>query len=287
MDLSIDMAFNEIRHRARVVKIYGEVPFVEADEARLGQVFINLLVNAAQAIPEGNMAAHEIRIVTSTDSLGRAVVEVGDTGPGIPAKVAGRVFDPFFTTKPIGVGTGLGLSICHNIVVSMGGEITARNQEGGGAVFRVVLPPTSGSRLPVAPAAAATENAAAMRRAAVLIVDDERAVGAALGRVLRDHDVTIVTTAKEALDLLDSDRVFDVVLSDLMMPEMSGMDLYDELVRRGSRAAERMVFLTGGAFTPAANAFLGRVSNERIEKPFAATAVRALVKSRSAAGERR
>jgi CheY-like chemotaxis protein/two-component sensor histidine kinase len=287
MDLAIDMAFNEIRHRARVVKIYGETPFVEADDARLGQVFINLLVNAAQAIPEGDTEAHEIRVVTSTDALGRAAVEVRDTGPGIPAKVVGRVFDPFFTTKPIGVGTGLGLSICHNIVVGMGGEITARNQEGGGAVFRVVLPPASGRHTPEAPAAAATENPAAMRRAAVLIVDDERAVGVALGRVLRDHDVTIVTTAKEALDLLDSEKIFDVVLSDLMMPGMSGMDLYDELLRRGSRAAERMVFLTGGAFTAAAKAFLGRVHNERIEKPFDATAVRALVKSRSAAGEPR
>jgi signal transduction histidine kinase len=140
LELSISMAFGEIRHRARLVKDYGEIPLVEADDARLGQVFVNLLVNAAQALPEGGVDTHEIRIVTSTDAMGRAVVEVQDTGPGIPAHVIGRVFDPFFTTKPVGVGTGLGLSICHNIVTSLGGQITASNQEGRGAIFRVALP---------------------------------------------------------------------------------------------------------------------------------------------------
>jgi CheY-like chemotaxis protein len=95
--------------------------------------------------------------------------------------------------------------------------------------------------------------------------------------VLRDHDVTVVTTAQAALGLLISEMRYDVILSDLMMPEMSGMDLYDELARRCPRAAERMVFVTGGAFTSAANAFLDRVPNERIEKPFSAAAVRELV----------
>src|ERR1019366_955916 len=105
LELSVDMAFNEIRHRARVVKDYGKIPLVDADEARLGQVFINLLVNAAQAIPDGAGAASEIRIVTSTDEAGRAVIEVRDTGAGIPAGLIGRIFDPFFTTKPVGIGT--------------------------------------------------------------------------------------------------------------------------------------------------------------------------------------
>ncbi len=281
LELSIDMAFNEIRHRARLVKDYGDIPLVEADDARLGQVFINLLVNAAQALPEGDSVANEIRIVTSTDALGRAVVEVRDTGAGISASVLERIFDPFFTTKAIGVGTGLGLSICHSIVASMGGEISASSVEGRGTTLRVVLPAATGRALaaPVAAVAAvATANVAEVRRAAVLIVDDDRAVAVALGRVLRDHDVTIVTTAREALDLLVADKPFDLVLSDLMMPEMSGMELYDEVARRAPHVAERMVFVTGGAFTPAANAFLDRVPNLRLEKPFNPTVVRALVR---------
>jgi CheY-like chemotaxis protein len=123
-----------------------------------------------------------------------------------------------------------------------------------------------------------TEHAAQPRRAAVLIVDDERAVGVTLGRVLKDHDVTVVTTGREALALIVAGARFDVVLSDLMMPEMSGMELYGELARLHPEAAERMVFVTGGAFTPAAHAFFDRIPNERIAKPFDTAAVRALVR---------
>jgi len=278
LELAITMAFNEIRHRARLVRDFGDIPLVEGDDGRLGQVFINLLVNAAHALPEGDDETNEIRVVTSTDAVGRAVVEIRDTGCGIAASVVGRIFDPFFTTKAIGVGTGLGLFICHNIVASMGGEITASSQEGRGSTFRVVLP-AAPSRPRPTPAVMTPGAPATGRRAAVLIVDDERAVAAALGRVLREHDVTIVNTAREALGLVFSSKHFDVVFSDLMMPEMSGMEFYDEVARHRPRAAERMVFISGGAFTPAARAFLDRVPNERIAKPFDAGTMRALVQS--------
>ena len=276
LELSIDMAFNEIRHRARLVKDYGEIPRVEADDARLGQVFINLLVNAAQALPDGGAEANEIRVVTSTDALGRAVIEVRDTGGGIPEGVLGRIFEPFFTTRPVGVGTGLGLFVCHNIITSLGGEITAANLPGRGAVLRVALPGVV-DRAEVGAGPTEPAEAPASRRARVLVVDDERAIGVSLARVLRAHDLTCVTEAREALDLLLSGESFDVILCDLMMPTMSGMDLYEELARLRPQAAERMVFLSGGAFTQAAVAFLERVPNERIEKPFTAATVRALV----------
>jgi two-component system cell cycle sensor histidine kinase/response regulator CckA len=276
LELSANMAFNEIRHRARLVKDYGETPLVQADDARLGQVFINLIVNAAQAIPDGDSEANEVRIVTFTDSQGRAVVEVLDTGPGIPADLLARVFDPFFTTKPIGVGTGLGLSICHSIVTSLGGEITASNREGRGACMRVVLAPAARpvSEPPVAPASTNERN---VGRGAVLIVDDERAVAAILEHALTSHDVTAVCSAREALDLIQADTPFDVILSDLMMPGISGMEFYDTLVREHPQLAERVVFMSGGAFTASARAFLDRVPNERLEKPFNLRQVRELV----------
>src|SRR5688572_4589382 len=116
IDSSIRMAHNEIRHHARLVKVYGEVPLVEGNEARLSQVFLNLLVNAAHAVPEGHIDQNEIRVETRLLGEDRVVVEVRDTGTGIPAHALPRIFDPFFTTKPIGVGTGLGLAICHRIV---------------------------------------------------------------------------------------------------------------------------------------------------------------------------
>ena len=276
LELSIDMTFNEIRHRARLVKDYGRIPLVFADEARLGQVFINLLVNAAQALPEGKSEAHEIRIVTETAPDGAAVIEVRDTGCGIPPAIIGRIFDPFFTTKPLGIGTGLGLSICHNIVTKMGGTLGVVSDEARGTTFRIVLPPADAA--PVDVVVAENPPRPAVARAAVLVVDDEPAIGAVLRRVLADHAVTAVNTAREAIELLAAGHQFDVIFSDLMMPEMSGMELHDELTRRFPDAAERMVFVSGGAFTPSAKAFLDRVTNERLEKPFDAQTLRSTVR---------
>jgi PAS domain S-box-containing protein len=277
LDLSINMAFNEIRHRARLVKDFGKTPPVDGDDARLGQVFVNLLVNAAQAIPEGDTEANEIRVVTKTDEVGRAVIEVRDSGAGIDPAIIDRIFDPFFTTKRVGVGTGLGLSICHSIVTGMGGEITVERIPGGGTQFRVVLPASSMASAPVALAPGKPAAAKLPLRGRVLVVDDDEMVGVMLGRVLRDHEVTVVTKGREALRLLASGREFDVILSDLMMPEMTGMQLHSELARTSPEDADRMIFLTGGAFTPSARSFLDQVPNPRLEKPFDSQNLRAMV----------
>jgi PAS domain S-box-containing protein len=133
----------EIRHRARLNMQLGGLPYVNGNEARLGHLFINLLVNAAEAIPEGQADRNEIRVITRTDSAGWAVIEIQDSGAGIPRDVQHRIFDPFFTTKPLGKGTGLGLSICHGVVRSLGGEITFRSELGKGSTFVVALPPAT------------------------------------------------------------------------------------------------------------------------------------------------
>ena len=276
LEQAIDMTLNEIRHRGQLVRNYGDTPCVDVDEARLGQVLINLLRNAVQALPEGDCNANEIRITTSTDPEGRAVIEVRDTGTGIPESMIGRIFDPFFTTKAIGVGTGLGLSICHTLVTGMGGEISATSEAGRGTTMRVVLlPAKSRTRHAEAPVGESAQPAAL--GAAILVVDDEPQTGAALRRILREHHVTVVSAAKSALDLLESGGNFDLIFSDVMMPEISGLPFLDELVRRFPDAAERVVFMSGGAFTPAAVAFLDRIGNETIDKPFAPMKVRELV----------
>ncbi len=265
LDLSCNMAFNEIRHRARLVKDYGDIPTVEADEARIGQVFVNLLINAAQAIDEGRTDENEIRISTKTDGAGRAVIEIRDTGAGIPESARGRIFDPFFTTKPIGIGSGLGLAICHGIVTDLGGEIEVESKVGEGSLFRVSLPAAlleAASPLPPV-----SRKSLPVRRGRVLVVDDDVMLGRAMRRILAGHDVTVMTSASEVRDrLLAGDR-FDVILCDLMMPTMTGMQLHAELLREVPEVVERMVFMTGGAFTPSARAFLDEVSNERLEKP--------------------
>jgi signal transduction histidine kinase len=137
----VSMAWNEMKRRARFVRDLQDVPKVLGNEGRLGQVFLNLLVNAAQAISEGGADRNVIRLATRQLPDGRVSVEVTDTGSGIPPEVQRRVFDPFFTTKPVGVGTGLGLSICHNIVSSLGGSIEVESAPGRGATFRVLLQP--------------------------------------------------------------------------------------------------------------------------------------------------
>jgi PAS domain S-box-containing protein len=275
IDGAIDMAFNEIRHRARLVREYRDVPPVEADESNLAQVFINLLVNAAQAIPEGQADRNEILVATGRDGAGRVLVEVRDTGPGMSREVLGRIFDPFFTTKPVGVGTGLGLSICHGIITALGGEITVESQVGQGTVFRIALPPAQPAE--VKPVEVKPAAAPVVRRGRILVVDDDAMVGTALRRILKDHDVTVINDAREARDRIAAGERYDLVLCDLMMPEMTGMDLHAELTRTQPEQADRMIFVTGGAFTQTAVEFLARVPNERLDKPFDARNLRALV----------
>jgi signal transduction histidine kinase/CheY-like chemotaxis protein len=278
MESTLRMAWNEIRHRARLVKNYGEVPLVDANESRLGQVFLNLVVNAAQSIPEGHADRNEIHISTGRDPTGRATVEIRDSGSGMPPETLKRLFTPFFTTKAAGVGTGLGLAICHRIVTGLGGEITVASQVGVGTRFKVFLPPARGRTAEhrVMPVPTRTT-----RRGRVLLVDDDPLIGNAIRRILTgDHDVTLLTSARQAFDSIAGGDRFDVILCDMMMPVMTGMEFYDQLLEVVRDQAERIVFLTGGAFTVRAREFLDRVPNTRVEKPFDAKNLRALVNDR-------
>ncbi|HEX8437444.1 response regulator [Archangium sp.] len=277
LETAISMASTEIRHRARLVRDYTQPLVVLANEGRLGQVFLNLLVNAAQAIPEGDVERHEIRVVTRSHAEG-VVVEVRDTGSGMSAEHLEKLFEPFFTTKPVGVGTGLGLSICQDIVTGLGGRMEVASEVGKGTTFRVILPATSAALPTEVPRPSPTP--AVSRRGRVLVVDDEPMVGVAIRRTLqRDHEVVVLTSAREAQARLTAGEGFDVILCDVMMPEMSGMDLHEELTSHSPELAERFVFLTGGAFTSSARAFLSRVSNPRLEKPFSSQELRELVQS--------
>ncbi len=272
VESAVQMASHEIRHRARLVKNLGEVPPVDANEARLGQVFLNLLVNAAQAIPEGQADEHEIRVSSRTDERGNAVVEVSDTGTGIDPENLPRIFDPFFTTKGDG-GTGLGLSISHGTIKALGGDIGATSQPGGGSAFRVVLPPAKTWR-----GAVPGSDLRAPPRRRVLVIDDEPLVGEAIARALSDEsEVAVVTDAQQALARITAGERYDVLLCDLMMPVMTGMDLYAEIVGAFPDLAGRLVFMTGGAFTARARAFLESVVNQWLEKPLDMGKLRSLI----------
>jgi signal transduction histidine kinase len=275
IESSIRMAWNEIRHRAQLVKEYGDVSMVASNEARLGQVFLNLLVNAAQAIPEGQASDNEIRVTTKMLDRDHVAIEVRDTGTGIPRDNLACIFDPFFTTKPVGVGTGLGLALCHRMITDLGGEIAVESEVGKGALFRVTLPAATTQVRPSSPSKSPPQ---ASRWARVCVVDDEVAIGRALERGLEmHHEVVVLRSGREVVACVASGGRFDAILSDLMMPDMTGMDLHDELSRIAPDQAERMIFFTGGAFTDRAREFLKRVPNPRIDKPFEMANVLAVI----------
>jgi CheY-like chemotaxis protein/two-component sensor histidine kinase len=277
LESSVRMAWNEIRHRARLVKDYGDIPAALGNESRLGQVFLNLIVNAAQAIPEGRTEDNEIRLTTVRRG-DRIVIEIRDSGAGIAPDVLPRIFDPFFTTKPAGVGTGLGLAICHRIVSDLGGAIAVESHEGQGTVFRVTLPVALPFDHDPADDAESAAPGRAPRRGTILVIDDEPMINKVIRRMLSaDHDVVSFASVREALAAVHAGRSFDVILCDLMMPEMTGMDLHADLMRTAPDTAGRIVFMTGGAFTPRAREYLDRVSNARIEKPFDAKNLRLLI----------
>jgi len=277
LESAVRLAWNEIRHRALLVREYTDSLLVEAQEPRLGQVFLNLLVNAARATPERGVERHEIRIVTRRrENL--AIIEIQDTGVGIPQELQGRIFEPFLTLRPGGGTTGLSLSICLGIVTGFNGRMEVESKVGSGSVFRVILPAAATEAPTAQPVAAPAPSSG--RRGRILSVDDEPMIGTAIARSLRqEHDVTALTSAREALTQLIRGERYDLILCDLMMPEMSGMDLFEEITRVAPAQSERVVFLTGGAFTPMARDFLGRVKNHHMEKPFTPKELREFVRS--------
>jgi nitrogen-specific signal transduction histidine kinase len=271
-----EVVAHEIRSRAALAMEVGNVPLVIADEARLGQVFINLLLNAAQAIAPGHVKDNEVRVSARTSSDGRAVVEVRDSGCGIPPELLGRIFDPFFTTKPVGVGTGLGLAICRRIVTALGGSIGVESEPGRGTCFRVILPVSQALPAKEVPPPVAASRP--IRAGRILVVDDEPMICAVVRRLLTgQHQVVVSSSVREALQTLNDDAAFDVILCDLMMPDMTGMDMHAALLATAPALAERLVFMTGGAFTAYGREFLNSIGNDRIEKPFDAQKLKAVI----------
>jgi PAS domain S-box-containing protein len=276
---TLNLAANELTHRARAVVSLAGLPPVLGNEARLGQVLLNLVVNAIHAIPEGDVAGNEIRIAGSVTG-DRVALTVSDTGSGVDPALADRIFEPFFTTKPLGEGTGLGLWVCRRIAQSLGGTLELQPAREQGAAFRLVLPmaPT----LAEAPRAAPPARAPVGRRPRVLVVDDEPLVGRSIRRALASTaEVVLDGSSRAALERLARGERFDLVLSDVMMPELPGADFHAALEARHPDVARSIVYMTGGAFSPREREFLERVPNVRFEKPVDIAALRELVLSRA------
>ena len=279
VEVAVSMAFNEIKYRARLTKDYESVPTVIASEGRLSQVFLNLLINAAQAIDEGNVERNEIRIRIWSEG-NEACVELSDTGKGIEPQHFDLLFEPFYTTKEPGTGSGLGLAISRNIINGYGGQIEVESKVGAGATFIVRLPSArlGLEKSAVYGAAEVDELDEDGVKGRILIIDDEPAIRSAIKRMLNNHQVLEAVSGEEGREILKHDQQFDLILCDMMMPNVSGMELHEWLTAAFPELAEQLMFITGGAFTPKAHDYLSRIGetsrDKTFEKPFDASELR-------------
>lgn len=282
MEKAIQLAFNQIRHRAQLVDELGELPPVQGHEARLSQVFVNLLVNAAQAIDPGDAESNQITLkaLVTHDEV---CVSISDTGHGVPSSIRDRIFDPFVTTKVVGEGTGLGLWVCHGIVQQQGGRITLESAPGRGATFSVHLRRTADNApttFSLPPEGIAAPTGPSPRRPRVLVVDDEELIGQLLTVGLSAvADVLALTSGRAAQEHLRSGSQVDLILCDLMMPDVTGADLYAWIEEHRPELRTRIVFMTGGAFTDRDRRFLDARSDAHLSKPFRLDDVRKLVRT--------
>jgi PAS domain S-box-containing protein len=280
LESTLALAKAAIGERARVVRDLRPVPPALASPARLGQVLLNLVVNAVEAMSDGDSTSHELRVRTFPGERGEIIIEVEDTGEGIAPEHLPRVFDPFFTTKPAGRGTGLGLSISHQIVASLGGEISASSVPGRGTTFRVKLTSADAA----APRARGDEPpSASLPYSRILVVDDERALLEVVREMLPEHFVEIAHGPDEADHHLTHGD-WDAVLCDVSMPGRGGLDIHARLLGTDSAVAARFVFMSGGALDADTRARLGRLDRPVLEKPFdGASLARALQRTVEAA----
>jgi two-component system NtrC family sensor kinase len=262
------------------------IPPTLADASQLQQVFMNIIHNAQQAIGE-RKGTGSIRVRTRQLD-GRIRVEIADSGSGIAPENLTRIFDPFFTTKEVGQGTGLGLSICYGIIQEHRGRIWAESRGGSGSSFHIELPvqaeeasgwvkaPEAGWVLPASAKIAGESSEAGVAR--VLVVDDEASIVDILYDVLRldGHEIETALNGRLALTKLES-QTFDVVISDLKMPGMSGQELFRRLREMDSYLLGRIIFTTGDVASPDTQSFLQESGSPYLQKPFDLNEVRRLV----------
>jgi len=267
IDRATKMTGNEIRHRAQLEVECPSGILILGNRGRILQVLVNLLTNAAHAIESGFSESNFIRITVQRRE-GLVLLEVTDSGSGIDPEIAERIFEPFVTTKGVGFGMGMGLSITRNVLQAMGGTIEVAHSSPEGTTFRLTLQPNVEESEEASDPHGEAEAVSARKdsRLSVLIIDDEERVLAYLESALSHHDVSVVADGPKAVDRASTGD-FDVVLCDLMMPRMSGMEIYSELKERNPNVAARMLFMTGGVFAEKVAGFLETFPGRWIEKP--------------------
>jgi PAS domain S-box-containing protein len=269
---AISMANMEIRHRARLAVDFDVVPPAHSNESHLAHVFLNLLLSATHALSEGDAQKNELRITVRHLPSDRVMVEIRCSGPSMPSAAA--TLDPFPMSR-LRESTDVGLALCHRLVQGSGGELSVENASDQGPCFKILLLPAREGAESVVPSPG---HRSGRQRARVLVVDDEPRIGSAIARILDPaHDVIAVYTARDAIARLERGEQYDVILCDILMPQMSGYDFYRSLQQIAPQFASRIIFMTAGPFSTRGAQFLDTVPNARLEKPFSPEALRTLV----------
>jgi len=262
---AINMSKPQFKNDAKVELHFSpDLPLLFLDKSKLQQVFLNLIINAIQAMTNNKRQRDKIDITTRLfgDDV---IIDIQDVGKGISPDVMSKIFDPFFTTKPIGLGTGLGLSICNDIISGFGGEIKVKSVLGEGTTFSVYLP---AHLLVNSPTQMPSEISKELTRKKILVVDDEPSILAVINRILSNHEVT-QCDGRAALDhLVKKGAYYEVIISDLNMPDVSGIDLYRYAAKYLPGLEKKIIFITGGSYTSEMSEFMALVENTFLEKPF-------------------
>lgn len=267
VDDACAMVFNQIRYRARLVKRFEPIPLIPAYPGRIAQALVNMLTNAVEAIDGGAYDKHRIVVSTRFEN-DHVVIGVRDTGAGIDEGDRSRIFTPGYTTKAHDGGMGLGLSLCKRVAEEHGGRVAVHHLTDRGTRFELSIPVETGLQAVELRRESRPISEAPGTRSRILIVDDDAMVLSALRRRLRRrYDVVTVLGGVEALAHLSEDKNFDAVICDLMMPEVDGKAFYDAVERDHSNLLHRIVFMSGGAFTPRLRKFATAVSNPVLQKP--------------------
>jgi signal transduction histidine kinase/DNA-binding response OmpR family regulator len=284
LDTALRLAEPLCRHRVRLHDDRGPLASVRGSEGRLAQVFVNLLANAAEAMPPERPSAENRITLRTSLADDHVLIEITDNGIGLPVDARDRLGEPFFTSKPGASGTGLGLAICHDILTEVGGTLTFLDGPPQGTTAIVRLPRAEASAFAVASVAPSAAPTPLQVRPRVLLVDDDTDILEASRRLLaRACVLTVARTVGEALACLRAHDAPDLVLCDLMMPDGGALTLVPEIERGWPHLAPRVYVLTGGAVTPAARAFVAshaeRVLDKAVEFPQLVERLPALIRA--------
>jgi signal transduction histidine kinase len=282
VESTLNIAHAEVKHRAVLERELEPVPSIRGDRSKLSQVFLNLIFNAAQAVPSDADGRICVRLF---ERGGEVAVQVEDNGSGIPPDKRQQIFEPFFTTKEVGVGTGLGLAIANDTIQRHGGRIDVRSEVGHGTTFTVWLP--SRNTVPI-PRVSVEPSVVDQTEATVLFIDDEslclsayRRAFARCGRVLTAHG------GEDGIRMIEQTPDIDVVFCDLLMPRVSGIDVFSHVRSERPELLDRFVVITGGQHGERAREFLDRTELQVVYKPFNIAEVSQLISRFAARRDRR